>query len=105
MINISYSKPVFLQKGCVWNQIWMIMRLTIMFLTISTLATSAKSYSQNVSLSLKDVPVKSVFNQIRQQTGYSFLWNEHAFESFPPVSVSVEEESLSEALNKSLKGL
>lgn len=81
------------------------MRLTTLLIIISTLAVSAKSYSQDISLSVEKVPVKKVLNQIGQQTGYSFLWSKHALRDLPPVSVSLKKTNLEDALKNTLKGL
>ena len=76
-----------------------------MLIIISTLATSAKSYSQHVNLLLKEVPIEDAFSQIRQQAGVSFLWNEHTLKDLPPVSVSLRQASLEEAIRACVKGL
>jgi TonB-linked SusC/RagA family outer membrane protein len=83
----------------------MIMRLTAFLIIISTLSISAKSYSQKINLSLKDSPLATAFSQIRQQSGYSFLWTEQTLEGLPPVTVSVHKASLQEALEVCLRGL
>ncbi|TAN16711.1 MAG: SusC/RagA family TonB-linked outer membrane protein [Chitinophagaceae bacterium] len=83
----------------------MIMRLTILLIIISTLTISAKSYSQKVTLNLRDVQIQKVFTQIREQTGCSFLWTEETLKGLPSVSVSVHEASLTEAVKAVLQGL
>lgn len=81
------------------------MRLTTSLIIISTLAVSAKSYSQEVSFSLNDSPVENTFRDIRQQTGYSFLWNEDALRGLPTVSVIVHESNIRDAVTACLKDL
>lgn len=105
MTNITLSKLPCSRNRHVWNQIWMVMRLTTLLIIISTLTASAKSYSQKVSLSVENTSLENVFGAIRQQTGYSFLWNERQLQDMPPVSVSVRKASLEEAIRASLKGL
>jgi TonB-linked SusC/RagA family outer membrane protein len=83
----------------------MIMRLTVFLVIISTFALSAKSYSQKVSLSLKDASLENAFNQIRQQTGYSFLWNEEALKGLPSINVSVRDLPIEKAIEICLNGL
>ena len=81
------------------------MRLTVLLIIISTLTISAKSYSQKVNLSMRNVPIESVFTQIREQTGCSFLWTEETLKGLRPVSVSVHNVSLTQAVQAALKGL
>lgn len=104
MINITFSKPPFIHRR-VYTKIWMIMRLTAILIIISTLAVSAKSYSQKVTLSLKDEPLENAFAAIRQQTGYSFLWNEQTLQNIPAINVYIQQESVEDAIKECLKGL
>lgn len=105
MSNIYSHKPSCPERWYVWRKTWMIMRLTILLIIISTLTISAKSYSQKVTLTLRDVPIEKVFTQIREQTGCSFLWTEETLRGLRPVSVSVHNASLTEAVQTALKGL
>lgn len=105
MTNIAPSKPPCADHRRVWNQIWMIMRLTIVLIIISTFTLSAKSYSQKVDLFLKNSPIETAFEQIRQQTGYSFLWKEQTLEGLSYVTVSLHKASLQEAVKACLKDL
>ena len=105
MTNIAPSKPLCADHRRVWNQIWMIMRLTIVLIIISTFTLSAKSYSQKVDLFLKNSPIETAFEQIRQQTGYSFFWKEQTLESLSSITVSLHKASLQEAVKACLKDL
>ena len=105
MTNIAPSKPLCADHRRVWNQIWMIMRLTIVLIIISTFTLSAKSYSQKVDLFLKNSPIETAFEQIRQQTGYSFFWKEQTLENLSSITVSLRKASLQEAVKACLKDL
>lgn len=105
MKKFSFPKTPGINGWRIWTQTWMIMRLATFFIIISTFTVSAKSYSQEVNISLKDVSVEKVFNQIREQTGFSFLWDENALEGLPSVSVTVHKATLKEALHTCLEGL
>src|SRR5882672_4760890 len=48
----------------------LVMKLTILFLTVAFLNVSAKGLSQTVTISGKDMPLKKVFSLIEQQTGF-----------------------------------
>ena len=51
------------------------MKLTLLLLIVACLQLSAKSYSQTVTLSVKDASLKEVFRQISEQTGYDFFFS------------------------------
>ena len=88
-----------------WAKTWMIMRLTTILIIISTMVANARSYAQKVSLSFKKAPLENVLNEIGQQTGYSFLWDQQAIKKMPPIDVSVHNTDIKDALMISLKGL
>jgi TonB-linked SusC/RagA family outer membrane protein len=83
----------------------LIMRITSLLLLISALHVHANMYSQNVTLTAKDVPVEKVFQQLKQQTGYSFLWDEQLLPKTQKVSVEVKNANLREALIQALEKL
>lgn len=105
MTNRTYSTSLYAGKRRTRRQIRMIMRLTTLLIIISTLTTSATGFSQEVNLSLKDIPLKVAFSQIRQQTGYSFLWTEKTLSDLPPINASVHGLSVKEALKVCLQRL
>lgn len=81
------------------------MRLTAILIIVSTLTVSAKSYAQKVSLSLKDAPLERAFTAIRQQTGYSFLWDEQSLQNIPPINVAFQDLDVEMAIQACLRGL
>jgi TonB-dependent starch-binding outer membrane protein SusC len=76
------------------------MKLTCVFLTVAFLHVSAGSYSQQVTLSLKDAPIEKVFREIERQTGYGFLYNKKMFADFPKVTIEVKDADITEVLNR-----
>ncbi|WP_158644148.1 hypothetical protein [Pseudobacter ginsenosidimutans] len=50
----------------------LVMKLTTVLLLAAMVNVSAKSFSQNISFSGKDVPLKEVFNAVKKQSGYVF---------------------------------
>jgi TonB-linked SusC/RagA family outer membrane protein len=75
------------------------MKLTCVLLTVAFLHVSAGSYSQQVTLSLKDAPIEKVFREIERQTGYGFLYNKQMFANFPNVSIDVKNADIKGVLN------
>lgn len=51
------------------------MKILMFLLVISLTSVQGNSFAQKVSLRLKNVPLRKVLDEIRQQTGYDFLYN------------------------------
>jgi TonB-linked SusC/RagA family outer membrane protein len=83
-----------------FGQMVKIMKLTCFLLTVAFLHVSAGGFSQQVTLSLKDVPIEKVFREIERQTGYGFLYNKKMFADFPNVTIDVKDASIETVLNR-----
>ena len=105
MQNIVIVRPDYRWYGRVGQQIWMIMRLTVVLIIISTLSLSAKSYSQQINISVKNVPLEKVFKRIGKQTGYSFIWDKQTFKGLPRITTSMRSATLNEAIKTILDDL
>ena len=53
------------------TQIWKVMKLVTILLFAACMQVGAKTYSQ-ITLSLKNAPLKTVFIQINEQTGFKY---------------------------------
>lgn len=82
------------------RQMLRIMRMTTFFLFAIMLHVSAKTSSQTVTLTGKDIPLKKVFDHIYKQTGFVVFGNERLFEQSIPVSVNVKNAPLAEFLSE-----
>jgi TonB-linked SusC/RagA family outer membrane protein len=76
------------------------MKLTLVLLITGILQVSASTYAQNISISVKNVSLKKVLKELRQQTGYNFLYNSKMMSETAPVSLSVKNMPFNEALDK-----
>jgi TonB-dependent starch-binding outer membrane protein SusC len=82
----------------------LIMKLTaILIFTIALQVCARDGYAQNVSLEMKDAPLKKVFKEIRKQTGYYFLYSVELLEKAGKVNVNIQNASLQEAMNRCLQ--
>lgn len=75
-----------------------IMKFTTLFLFVAIMHVSAKTYSQKVSLSLTDVPLKTVFLEINAQTGYNFLYSDEMLSASKNVTLNVKNAPLEDVL-------
>src|SRR5579863_9054101 len=78
---------------------WRIMRLTAIFLLLALMQVSAKSWSQKLTLNVKDAPLEKVFKDIRKQTGYDFLYNDDWLQDAKRVTIDVTGADLKDVLN------
>ncbi len=72
----------------------MIMQWTIIFFLAAFLQVSAKGLSQTVTYSGKNVPLKTVFEVVKQQTGYVFFYDDIVLEKAKLVSITAERQDV-----------
>ncbi|MGN7722074.1 SusC/RagA family TonB-linked outer membrane protein [Chitinophaga sp. 22620] len=75
------------------------MKLTIVFLTAALMHVQAAVTAQTISLSARNMPVKQVFQTIRQQTGYVIFYNQDMLAGAKPVSLDAKAMPLSALLD------
>ena len=81
----------------------LVMKFTAILLLATCLQVSAKVFSQPVTFSGKDVPLKNVFNAVKSQTGYVFFFDEELLKGTKPVTISAKNMQLSAFLKEVLK--
>ena len=95
----------FTKKGLVVTKLLFIMRLTSILMLTATLQVSARSFSQNITISSRKITLENVFKQIKEQTGISFLWNENELDKDRTINIDVHDASLQTVLDICLRGL
>ena len=88
-----------------WRKILLTMKLVFIFLLGSLMTVHASSYSQNskLNLDLKKASIRSVLNEIEEQTNYYFFFNEEEFDVEKKVSVSLKDASVGHVLESILQ--
>lgn len=81
----------------------LIMKLTVFILLVLALQVSARGYTQSVTLSVKNTPLQQVFEQVKKQTGLSFLWDEATLKDTRPVTISLTNAPIKEVLDACVK--
>src|SRR5687768_8440893 len=84
------------------KQILLAMRITAAILLILSLHVTAKSVSQTITLSGKDIPLKTVFAEIKKQSGYLIVSNKELLDDAKSISVNVENYPLLQFLEETL---
>ena len=80
-----------------------IIKLTSIFLFLTTFQLYAHAFSQRVTFKGKDVPLQTVFASLEKQTGLSFFFNYDLIKETKPVTLNVKDATLEDALNEALK--
>jgi TonB-linked SusC/RagA family outer membrane protein len=71
-----------------------------LFLLCSILMAANNQPGEKITLNEKATPLKKVFNKITSQTGIKFVYSNRLIDDQQPVSVSVREATLEEALQQ-----
>ena len=79
------------------------MKITFFLIILMTLGVFASAQNQKVSINLKDATVLDVLDQIRQQTGLRFIYNEDKINNLDPINVNVKNEEVVKVLTSIFK--
>lgn len=74
------------------------MRLTAILLLGAFLQVSAEGYTQDISLTVKDVSLESALRQIQRQSGYAFLYSREDLRETKKVDLQLQSADIEEAL-------
>lgn len=78
----------------------LIMKLTVLLMTIAMLQVQAEGIAQTVTLSLRNTPLDKAFNEIRKQTGYTFLYTDEQLSIAKTVTLQVQNAPLDKVLEQ-----
>ncbi len=97
-VNFTTLRKKILALKVLNTKSLLIMKFTAIILLSACLSASASGFSQNVTLSEKNVSMEKVFNEIRKQTGYVFFFDEAWIQRAGKVSIEVKNVPLEKAL-------
>jgi TonB-linked SusC/RagA family outer membrane protein len=92
-----YIKETGVPYGCL-HKILLIMRLTIVILIATLMQVSAAGFAQKITLSKTNAPLKTIFKEIRLQSGYDFLYSEQLLQNAKPVDINVKGADVEDVL-------
>lgn len=81
------------------RQIFLVMKLTASLLLLTLLQVSAKTFSQSVTLKGHQLPVEQIFDRIKDQTGYAFVYDAALVKKAHPVELDIKNMPLADALH------
>jgi TonB-linked SusC/RagA family outer membrane protein len=88
---------IFPKKGL--TKTLRVMKLTALLLLTICVQVSARTYSQRVTLSAKNMSLEKVIGDIKKQTGYSFFYNVDWLQKANTVTIEVKNMQIENALN------
>ncbi|WEK36061.1 MAG: SusC/RagA family TonB-linked outer membrane protein [Candidatus Pseudobacter hemicellulosilyticus] len=84
------------------HQLYLVMKLTAVFLFIALMQVHASGRAQSITLSARELPLKQVFAAIKQQTGFVVFYNHEDLEGASPVTMEANHMPLRDFLDKVL---
>lgn len=81
----------------------LVMKLTVLLLTVAMLQVHAAGFSQSVTISGTDLSLKKIFTLIKQQTGYAVFSNRNDLSLNKRISVSVTKMPLRDFMTLIIK--
>ncbi|HEX5025062.1 MAG TPA: STN domain-containing protein, partial [Agriterribacter sp.] len=80
------------------------MKLITLLLFALCLQVSARSYSQKITISGKNISLDQVFKIIEKQTNYVFFFDEEGLRQAKPITINIKKATLTEALTLCFDG-
>ncbi len=77
----------------------LIMKMTVVFMTIACLQASASIHAQQITLSETNAPIRKVLDDLRHQTGYFFFYDARQLKEAKPVTIKVTNAGLEQTLD------
>ncbi|HEY9341677.1 MAG TPA: TonB-dependent receptor plug domain-containing protein, partial [Hanamia sp.] len=79
------------------------MKLSTVLLLFFTFQVNASGYAQKITIVKKNVNLAEVFKSIENQTGYLFFYDKTLIQKTEPISITLKDVTLHEALEACLK--
>ena len=99
-LNVS-NIPLYQKE---WKQkLLRIMKLTAILMLAFCMHIGAAGHGQRVSLSLKEVSLKTVFFELNKQTGFNFLYSDEALSTAKKVTIEVKNVTIEDILTLCFK--
>ncbi len=80
-----------------------VMKLTTVLCIVALMQVNANTYSQKISLNVKNASLENVLALISSQSSYNFIYNSTMLKEADPVTIKVKDKSLSTVLDLCFK--
>lgn len=102
-MHLKFKEIPFLPKGLLLTKILRVMKMTTWLILAACLHVSARGFSQQVTLSVKNMPLQKVFAEIILQSGATIVYNESTLKNTSPVTLQVSNASVQSVLEQCLQ--
>jgi TonB-linked SusC/RagA family outer membrane protein len=87
------------KRGLGLTQMLLVMKFTAILLFMACLQVSATGYAQRITIHEQNASVGRIFDEIRQQTAYTFVYTDDFLQAAKKVTVKVTNASIEEVLD------
>lgn len=101
MLKALCNLPYFSWQAL--TKLLLIMNFTAILLLTTCLAANAAGYSQNLSISLKNAPLEKLFEEIKKQTSYSFVYYKDDLTNAKKLNLHIRNVGLEEVMQLAFK--
>jgi TonB-linked SusC/RagA family outer membrane protein len=101
LLGAKFTPPFLKRPGI--TKIILAMRLAVVLQLALCLQISAKTYSQKISISASNTPLKTVLREIEVQSGYQFFFKEKVLKLAGSVDAHFTNADIRDVLNQCLK--
>ncbi|SKB95397.1 TonB-linked outer membrane protein, SusC/RagA family [Sphingobacterium nematocida] len=90
-------------RHALYHKLWLIMKLTLLFVFAALMHVSASTFAQRVTISKPNAKLIDVFSAIQKQTGVDFVYSNSVLSKGHTVSLNVKDAALKEVLDLCFK--
>ena len=103
-MQLNFYGEIQRNSGFSLSKMFLIMKLTVFIIIVCCFHISAKSYSQNVNLTGKNISLAKALTEVSEQSGHYLFYKYNDVKDAEPVSFSLKNVPLQKALQEILKG-
>ena len=100
-----FSNDFSTKQKQLFKKALLVMRIIAVIVFVFSLHVSAKTLGQNVNIKKQNITLKEVFKELRNQTGYYFIYNSKEVADEKRVSANFSNTPIDVVLSSILKGL
>ena len=101
----NFSNDFSTKQKQLFKKALLVMRIIAVIVFVFSLHVSAKTLGQNVSIKKQNITLKEVFKELRNQTGYYFIYNSKEVADEKRVSTNFSNTPIDVVLSSVLKGM
>src|SRR5882724_2923011 len=80
-----------------------VVKITAILLFVACIQVSANGFSQGITLSVKNVRLEKIFQEVKKQTGYSFIYTRELLQQTDNITLEVTNASIEQVLGSCFK--